>query len=190
MGDGKRGRALKRVLSDTPRKGDNRFSTLYIWMAEEQESIRDEGELAWYDTRANQPNRSPEWRLYYQANYVTEAMVAGDRLVIARRPDDTILFMVTPSDSAMVNQLAWLFGLMDTEPDLFVSQEIADRMDTDLDFPARLILDELGIEFEDPHANELDSMIERFGYDFRQPVNFRNMHVLHCPPLMHVMIPM
>ena len=165
VGDGNGGRALKRVLGDTPRKGDNRFSTLYIWMAGEQESIRDDGKLSWYDTRENKP-RSPEWRLYYQTNDVTEAMVAGDRLFIARRPDDTILFIVTPADSAMANQLAWLFGLMDTEPDLFVSQEIADQTDADLDFPARLILDELGIEFEDPHANELDSMIERFGYKF------------------------
>ena len=181
VGDGQQGRALKRVLGDTPRKGDNRFSTLYLRTAGEQDSFTDEGKLSWYDTRENQSGRSPEWRLYYQNNDVTEAMAAGDRLFIARRPDDTILFIVTPADSTMANQLAWLFGIMDTEPDLFVSQEIADHTDADLDFPARLILDELGIEYEDPHANELDSIIERFGYGFPTTREFSEYARLTLP---------
>ena len=181
VGDGRRGRALKRVLGDTPRKGDNSFSTLYVWMAGEQESIRSEGKLSWYNTRENQPNRSPEWRLYYQTNDVTEAMFAGDRLFIARRPDDTILFIVTPADSAMANRLAWLFGLMDTEPDRFAAQEITDQ--TDLDFPARLILDEIGIEFEDPRANELDFIIERFRYDFPPTREFSEYARLTLPSI-------
>ena len=181
VGDGKGGRVIKRVLGDTPRKGGNRFSTLYLRIAGEQDSFVDEGKLSWYDTRENQPDRSPEWRLYYQNNDVTEAMVTGDRLFIARRPDDTILFIVTPADSTMADRLAWLFGITDTGPDLFVSKEIADRADADLDFPTRLILDELGIEYEDPHANELDSIIEGFGYEFPTTREFSDCARLTLP---------
>ena len=35
-----------------------------------------------------------------------------------------------------------------------------------MDFAARFILDELGIEFEDPEANSLDAIIDRFGNEF------------------------
>ena len=183
VGDGQRGQALKRVLGYTPRKRLNRFSTLYIWIAGEQDSIRDEGELSWYDTREKKPRRSPEWRLYYQTNNVTKLMDVGDRLFIARRPDDTILFIVTPADSTMANQLAWLFGIMDIEPGLFVTQEFVDRTDADLDFPARLILDEIGIEYEDPRANELDSIIERYGYKFPKTREFSERARLTLPSI-------
>ncbi|MDE0555923.1 MAG: type II restriction endonuclease [Candidatus Poribacteria bacterium] len=77
--------------------------------------------------------------------------------------------------------MAWLFGITDTEPDLFVSKEIADRADADFDFPTRLILDELGIEYEDPHANELDSIIERFGYEFLTTREFSDCARLTFP---------
>lgn len=166
VGDGQHGRALKRILGDTPRKGRNRFPALYIWMGEEQESIREPGYLSWYDTREKQPHRSPEWRLYYQNNDVTRDMDEGDRLFVARRPDDTVLFIVAPGGSPIANQLSWLFGIMDAGPDLFVAREITDQADARLDFAARLILDELGIEYEDPRANELDTIIEPFGYQF------------------------
>ena len=181
VGDGQQGRVLKRVLGDTPRKGRNRFPALYIWMGEEQDSIREPGYLSWYDTRENQPPRSPEWRLYYQNNDVTRDMDEGDRLFVARRPDDTVLFIVTPGDSPIANQLSWLFGIMDAGPDLFVAQEITDQADALLDFAARLILDEIGIEYEDPRANELDAIIEPFGYEFPPTRKFSDRARLTLP---------
>ena len=166
VGDGQNGRVLKRILGDDPRKRPNPFPARYIWVREEQESIRASGTLSWYDTRENQPHRGPEWRLYYQNNGVTEQMNAGDRLFVARQPDDTILFIVVPADSTTANQLLWLFGIRDAPFDLFTAQEIADTADVRIDFVVRLILDEIGIEYEDPHANELDAIIEPFGYEF------------------------
>lgn len=181
VGDGQKGMALKLVLGGTPRKRPNPFHARFIWMRDEQESITASGTLSWYDTRENKPDRSPEWRLYYQNNAVTELMDEGDRLFVARRPDDTVLFIVTPGDSSIANQLSWLFGIMDSGPDLFVAREITDETGALLDFAARLILEEIGIEYEDPRANELDTIIKPFAYEFPSTQEFSDLARLTLP---------
>lgn len=167
VGDRNHGEALKQILGDVPRKQDNRFNASYIWMSDEQETITETGYLSWYDTRENQKHRAPEWRLYYQGNAVTELMDGGDRLFVARQPDDNVLFIVVPGESTITSQLNWLFGLDEALfADQFTVQGISAEEDTRLDFAARFILDEIGVEYEDPDANSLDSIIEQFGTVF------------------------
>ncbi|NVD26778.1 restriction endonuclease [Parasphingorhabdus flavimaris] len=182
VGDVDQGKALMRILGSTPRKGANRFRARYIWLADEQESICEEGYLSWYDTRANQPKRSSEWRLYYQTNAVTELMKERDRLFVARQKDDYLLFIVVPESSSITNQLAWLFGLdIQQSFEGFSVQTISGSQDTELDFISRFILDELGIEFEDPNANSLDTIIERFGMAFPSTADFSDLARLTLP---------
>ncbi|PWK64624.1 type II restriction endonuclease [Aminobacter sp. AP02] len=162
---------LLRILGSEDRKfpkgeTDNRFSATYIWLGGEQEALSEEGFLSWYDSRRNQPKRSAEWRLYYQSNAVTELMKPGDVLFLARKPDSHILFIVTPDESTIRNQLLWLFGLDEQIGMKFESQEIGDGNDAELDFAARYILDELGIELEEKEADKLDGLIEKFGLKF------------------------
>lgn len=160
-------RILGRDDRKFPRGGeDNRFPATYIWIAGEQEALSEEGWLSWYDARRNDPKRSAEWRLYYQGNAVTSMMKAGDVLFLARKPDDHLLFIVTPDDGTIRNQLIWLFGLDGQIGFRFESQEIGSDNDAELDFAARYILDELGIEPEEPEADRLDSLIEKFGLTF------------------------
>lgn len=181
VGDGHHGEVLKRILGDTPRKQNNRFAARYIWLQDEQESITETGLLSWYDTRERQKHRGPEWRLYYQTNAVTDLMSEGDRLFVARQHDDTILFIVVSQDNTITNQLAWLFGLDGTLFDEFTAQEIAGKDDTRLDFVARFILDEIGVEYEDPNANTLDSIIEKFGSTFPTTAEFSDLARLTLP---------
>lgn len=148
------------------------FQTRYLWLGGEQESISAQGVATHYDTREKQPNRSPEWRLYYDGNPVTQAMKTGETLFLAKRPDETLLFIVTPSDSTLRNQLLWLFGFT-VQPTLrFSAKEISIDEGAELDFAARRVLDEIGVEFEDPNANTLDSIIDRFGTLFPSTVEF------------------
>ena len=163
---------LLRILGDRDRKlpkgsgEDTRFFATYIWLGAEQEALTEEARLSWYDSRRNDETRSAEWRLYYQTNAVTEMMRPGDTLFVARTPEDHLFFIVVPDGSTMQNQLIWLFGL-DEQPGLvFESREIGTDTDAELDFVARYILDELGIEPEEPEADRLDSLIERFGLEF------------------------
>ncbi|RPF70971.1 type II restriction endonuclease [Aurantiacibacter spongiae] len=164
-------KVLRRILGDTtrsaPRSGpDTRFHATYVWLGGEQEALSEEGRLSWYDSRANDPTRSAEWRLYYQGNPVTELMEPGDSLFVARRPDDHILFIVTPDGTDIQSQLVWLFGLSEQPSLAFEQREITRDSGGEVDFAARFILDELGIEAAEPEADLLDSLIERFGLKF------------------------
>lgn len=160
-------RILGEVTRNAPRVGaDTRFHATYIWLGGEQEALSEEGRLSWYDSRANDPTRSAEWRLYYQDNPITELMRPGDSLFVARRPNDHILFIVTPDGTNIQSQLVWLFGLSEQPSLAFEQKEITRDGGGEVDFAARYILDELGIEAAEPEADLLDGLIERFGLKF------------------------
>ena len=166
IGDGNRGDVLMRILGNTPRKKNNRFNAKYVWLEDEQQTTSEAGFLSWYDTRESVSHRGPEWRLYYQTNFVTEKMDEGDRLYIARRNDDEVLFIVVPVNSPLSGDVSWLFGLEEAKGEEFEAVEIQGKHDTVLDFISRYVLDLFGIEFEDPNADVLDAIIERFGDSF------------------------
>lgn len=160
-------RILGEVTRSAPRVGaDTRFHATYIWLGSEQEALSEEGRLSWYDSRAKDPKRSAEWRLYFQSNPVTELMQPGDSLFVARRPDDHVLFIVTPDGTDIQSQLVWLFGLSEQPTLAFEQKEITRDDGGEVDFAARYILDELGIEAAEPEADLLDGLIERFGLKF------------------------
>lgn len=164
-------RVLLRILGEqtrnAPRGGtDARFDATYIWLGAEQEALSEDGKLSWYDSRANDPKRSAEWRLYYQSNAVTELMQPGDTLFVARRPDDRLLFIVTPDGTTIQSQLLWLFGLSEQPGLQFEQRELTPDTSGELDFAARYILDELGIDAEEPEADVLDGLIAPFGLKF------------------------
>lgn len=147
-------------LGDDQRRN---FSTNYFWLGETRECMHD-ASATHYNTRFNQPHRSPEWRLYYTSNPVTESMRSGDSLFLAKKNTGSLLFIVAPSGSTSEQQLYWLFGLK-PEDDNFVSCKFTDT-GIELDFSAREILAELGIEFDELEPHKLDSIIEQFGYEF------------------------
>lgn len=172
---------LLKILGEQDRKGQNRFFATYIWMGGEQDAISEEGRLSWYDSRRNDPTRSAEWRLYYQTNAVTQIMQPGNTLFVARRKNDHILFIVTPENSTVESQLLWLFGIKGQLTLHFSLQDITTENAAALDFTTRYILDELGIEFEDPNANSLDAIIERFGSSFPRTSEFSQLARLTLP---------
>lgn len=132
----------------------------FIWLSGEQEAISDTGFMSWSNVRKGK-NRSPEYHLYYSGNSVTELMQPGDVLFLALQKDSDLLAVVVPIDSTIQNQLLWLFGL-DHQPEL----AFAPVKDAELDFSMRFILDELGIDPQEPETDNLDRIIERFGMTF------------------------
>lgn len=138
-----------------------RFQATYIWLDDSEQAIVHEGFATHYDTRENQPNRGPEWRLYYPANPVTEVMSAGDSLFLAKRKkEDRLVFIVARPDSTIEKQLLWLFGLQRPQ-DRFQSQELSTD-DGEIGFAAQIIFDELGIEYEIKGADRLDEIVSRY----------------------------
>lgn len=151
---------LRRFLGDDDIKN---LPTTFIWLNDEQEGVTDPGFVTWYDARRAHPTRT-EYRLYYPTNAVSGLMKPGDTLFFARRPDGTAMVIITPAESTIQNQLLWMFGI--DQPELkFQAREI-DKEDARLDFAIRYVLDELGIEAEEPEADRLDALIEKFGTTF------------------------
>ena len=142
-----------------------RSASRFIWLGGENEGITDDAPVTWYDARERHPTRS-EWRLYFQANAVTEAAQAGDLLVVARRPSGGLMFIIAPQASTLVNQIAWLFGLDHGLGAGFRYEGFEGARDRGLDFVSNYVLEEIGIEPEEPEADRLDEIVGRFGAQF------------------------
>ena len=84
------------------------------------------------------------------------------------------MLAIVASSATIQNQLFWLFGLEEQEEFAFTYQEIGEGS-AELDFAARYILEELGIEPEEPEANQIDSLIERFGMIFPKTAVFSDL---------------
>lgn len=150
-----------------------RFDVAYIRLGDEDDALNVRGTATHYDARAGTPSRSPEWRLYYHSNAVTEAMREGDTLFLARDSGDQLFFIVTPEGTTAETQLFWLFGL--PRPGrTFVAREISGN-DLALDFAARYILDEIGIDPETADSDRLDTIIDRYGTVFPQTAEFSRL---------------
>lgn len=163
--------ALRRLFGDADRK---EIPTRYIWLGGEQEGVTSESYISWYDSRRAHKSRT-EYRVYYPDNEVTGLMEEGDTFFLTLCRDGTALVVITPAGSTVQNQLLWLFGIEDQPEFRFEVSEISGSTDAELDFAARFILDELGIEFEEPESRELDNLIDRLGLKFPNTRDFSSL---------------
>jgi hypothetical protein len=153
--------ALRQLLGEEDRRG---IPTRFIWLSDQEGALSEAGFLSWSNVRKGKP-RAAEYHLYYSTNPVTEAMRAGDLLLIALHRDGTLLAIIA-RDATSQNQLLWLFGLEPPAEKGFAIRSIDESHDPELGFAARYILDELAIEPPEPEADRCDALIERFGLVF------------------------
>jgi hypothetical protein len=139
------------------------FNAKMVYLREENDTPEFfEDVVTWYDCRENQPNRSPEYRLYYKSNPVTECLNAGDFFLIAKLHDASLLLVFTPANSSLELQLRALFGIGLVD-ERFHSGNINKAK---LLLPLRLLLEDLGIEVirEEPGDDEwLEKILAAFG---------------------------
>lgn len=155
-------RPLKRLFGDADNRG---IPARFIWLSEGQDSFSEDGFVSWSNVRKGKP-RAPEYHLYYSGNAVTEMMRPGDMLFLALQRDGSLLVITASALGTIENQLVWLFGLEDEPERGFSFQAFDKERSPELGFAARYILDELGIEPEEPEASLLDRLIEPFGLTF------------------------
>lgn len=162
-------------------ENENRFRVTFVYLLGEHESITEFGEVTLYDSRKGKDHRPPEWRLYYPSNAVTELMSEGDSLFLAKPTGkNDLLFIITEPNSTEESQLFWLFGIDQQIKMKFETLETATK-DYELDYATRLILDELGIEFEDPNANTIDEIIAPYLDKFPTTAEFSQKARLTLP---------
>ena len=142
----------------------NRFTTTFLLFTEEADLPEVTGDIVtYYDTRLNQPGRSPEYRLYYRDNVVTEQMREGDFCLVARRSTGELLIGIAPAGSDHERRLRFLFDI-DGVDDQWAVGEVAKT--GELDLASRSILDAIGIEITDAAEDLLDRLIAEFGMTF------------------------
>lgn len=156
--------ALKRLFGEA--NGKVQFLAKFMYLCDSDEDpIESEGFLTWYDARERHPTRS-EHRLYFPANPAIDRAAEGDVLVLAKRPDGSVLVVVAEKDTTVSNQVQWLFGVNDlTHPGF----SIREALETDRDqiaLTSRTILESIGVEVDTPVDTHLDDMIRMFNGRF------------------------
>ena len=163
--------SLRRLLGEDDRRS---VPARLVWLGGEQEGISLDGTMSWYDARRAHPTRT-EHRLYYPTNEITQKMKVGDTFFLVVCRDGSFLAVIVPTESAIHDQLIWLFGLEEQPGFSFMTREITEAGGAALDYTARYILDELGIEPEWPEDDKLDNLIEPLGTKFPPTKKFSEM---------------
>lgn len=169
---------LRKILGEIPRKGneENGIPTRFIYLSDDDEElVQDEGNMTWYDSRANHETRT-EWRLYYSDNAVIgrEGRArAGDSLIIAFKGDiSSATVFAAPAGSTSENQLRWLFGIT-AERDPRFGTVIVNNAQV-VDMTRARILEAAGVEIVVKDDSLLNRMLELFGGGFPTTAKFGN----------------
>jgi hypothetical protein len=142
------------------------FDALFIYLSDsDDEPIVAQGSLTWYNSRVPKPTtkkRAPEYRLYFPTNQVSTVAAAGDLLVVARRPNNSVLVVIAQGGSTIASQVRWLFSLQLKHAGFSVREELETEQDR-IQFASAFILGQIGVLPEAPAAETyLDTMLARF----------------------------
>lgn len=140
----------------------NDYPVCFIWLGGENEIHSVDSTVTWYDAREQHPTRS-EYRLYFKKNEVMELAQTNDLLIAAMTPDEQLYMIVAPSGSTYESQLLWLFDFPAEERSTtFTFNDVEEESDRELNFAARFILEEIGIEIGEPEKDLFDSILEPY----------------------------
>lgn len=151
--------------------GKVKYEAQFIYLTDyETAPVIEDGFLTWYDAREKAREERGvmryEYRLYFPNNQVIQCINTGDVLIIARKPDNTLMAIIAENGTTIASQIIWLFGITDIEhPGFSVREELETEQDR-IEFASQLILENLGISVETTEETFLDDMIEKFGLGF------------------------
>lgn len=147
------------------RERKDALRTRFLYLDDNIEPVPDDGTLTWYDSRANQPTRSAEWRLYYTENEVMRRAAPGDLLVLGLLQNGSGLALVARAGTTAEAQVEWLFGL-EGPTDIFAVVGEGTFDERKVAFASRAILEVLGIQSIYPDPSALEEMLRKYGGGF------------------------
>lgn len=151
--------------------GRVQYQAKFLYMTDyENEPLTEDGFLTWYDARQKARIERGvmrwEYRLYFPTNQVSQCANAGDILVIAKQPDNTLLAIIAEAETTIARQILWLFGFSDiSHPGFSVREELETEQDR-VEFTSRFILESIGVIVEASEESWLDDMLSRFNNTF------------------------
>lgn len=150
------------TLGEPPDGEKKKYPAHQVYVTDDEEFITSRAMVTWYDSRYNDPNRSAEYRLYYETTDVTKRLKEGDFFLIAMHTDGSLLMVFSPKGSSAENQLRWLFGLSELKT-AFTRGELKKH---EIVLPLQMLLEELGVSTftaTPDDGNLLDMMLHKFG---------------------------
>ncbi|MDC5848188.1 type II restriction endonuclease [Vibrio europaeus] len=158
----------------TPDDGSKKeISATLVYLSEEEgEPVIADDTVTWYDTRYQDPNRSPEWRLYYKSNDVSARFEPGDFFMIAATHEGTLLMIFCPPGSEYEEQVRTLFGAREAEVDKRGQLTGITVGKPGFALPIRLMFARYGIEIGSDGTNYLELILDRFGATFPKTKDF------------------
>lgn len=156
---------LRSILGEPD--GKVRYPATFMYLADhDDEPIIEDGFLTWYDARQKARTERGvmryEYRLYFPTNQVSQCANAGDVLVIAKRPDGTLLAIVAEAETTIAKQILWLFGFSDlSHPGFSVREELETEQDR-IEFASRFILESIGVAVQVSEETWLDIILVKF----------------------------
>lgn len=160
---------LRKILGEPD--GKTRYKATFMYLTDhDDEPVIEDGFLTWYDARQKarieRGVKRYEYRLYFPANLVSQRANSGDILVIAKRPDNTLLAIVAEAETTIARQIVWLFGFSDlSHPGFSIREELETEQDR-IKFASRFILENIGVAVEVTEEAWLDDMLRKFGGGF------------------------
>lgn len=160
---------LREILGEP--EGKVRYEAKFLYLTDyEDEPVIEDGFLTWYDARqkARIERRVMRWeyRLYFPTNQISQCAAVGDLLLIAKRPDNTLLAIVAEQETTIAKQIMWLFGFSDlSHPGFSIREDLETEQDR-IEFASRFILESIGIVVETSEETWLDAMLEKFQGSF------------------------
>jgi hypothetical protein len=155
-------RALVDLLGEPV--GSHVFPTRFIRIDDDLATLEATASLTWYDARrqAREERQVMRWeyRLYYPDNSVMDEAIPGDLLILARRPDGSLVVVISPTGSSVSSQLRAVFGLEDRGELFTVTPE---PRDVDLSYTSAALLEALGIEIRWVEEDRLEGLLSAFG---------------------------
>jgi len=151
--------------------GKARYKAKFLYLTDhDDEPIIEDGFLTWYDARQKARIERGvmrwEYRLYFPTNLVSQCANSGDILVLAKRPDNTLLAVVAEAETTIAQQILWLFGFSDlSHPGFSVREELETEQDR-IEFASRFILENIGITVEATEETWLDDILSKFNGGF------------------------
>ena len=160
---------LQRLLGFDKKK----LKATFLYLSDSESPISTSGMVTWYDAREAHPTRT-EYRLYYPSNEVMEYASKGDLLVIGKRPNESLVLLVVEEGSTIESQVLWLFG-EEQISEIFTIHDFVSEPGRKLDFVAKMILEQIGIDITETDEKYLDILLKRFGNKFPPTKEFSQL---------------
>ena len=150
---------FRKILGD-PGHGAIYFDATFLFFDPELEGpISCTDTVTYYDSRRYQKHRTPELRLYYKDNPVTEQFGEGDFFLVAMLTSGRLLIATARPDTEEERRLRYLFVKEGGKDKWVVESEMPAK---EIGLAAGQILDALGIEWQVFDDGYLGRMIDIF----------------------------